>query len=145
MVAAVRQIAFGGLEDPAEEEAEIEAGYLWRESLWSAMRSFVATFTAHGLRGYDACAAALDRRWGPKGRGVSASALRSALHDAERNNLRAEWLDWFAARSPEIADLMARRVKPIKTAEERLTDLEAEIREELPKRADALIRRARTR
>lgn len=145
MVAARKQIAIGGLEDPADELAEVEAGWLWREQLWSAMRQFVESYMAGGLRGYDAAAAALDRRWGAKGRPVSASALRSALHDVERNNFRAEWLDWFAARSPEVADLMARRVKPVKTAEERLADLEAEVRETYPKHADSVIRKARAR
>jgi hypothetical protein len=143
--AAPKQIVIGGLEDPAEDEAEIEAGYLWREQLWSVLRQFVAGYMAGGLRGYDAAAAALDKRWGAKGRPVSASALRAALHDHERNNLRAEWLDWFAARSPEIAELMARRVKPVKTAEERLADLEAEVRETYPKHADSVIRKARAR
>lgn len=145
MKATARQIAIGGLEDAAEEQREIEAGYLWREQLWSAMRQFVDSYLANGQRGYDAAAAALDKRWGEKGRPVSASALRAALHDHERNNFRAEWLDWFAARSPEIADLMARRVKPVKTAEERLADLEAEIRETYPKHANGVIQKARTR
>lgn len=144
----MKQVELGGLENAAEEQAEIEAGYLWRETLYSAMRSFVAGYVAHGQKGYDACAAALDKRWGERGRPVSASALRSALNDVERNNFRLEWANWFAARSPEIADLLARRVKPAKpakTAEERLADLEAEIRSELPKRADAVIRNARAR
>lgn len=146
MVAASNQIALGGMLSDAEEQAEIEAGYIWREQLWSAMRQFVAGYLSGGLKGYDACAAELDRRWGPKGRPVSASALRSALHDVERNNFRAEWLDWFAARSEDVANLLARRVKPIKTAEERLADLEAEVREELShKRAEAVLRKARAR
>lgn len=145
MKPAARQIAIGGLEDPAEEQSEIEAGHIWREQLWSAMRTFVASYIANGLRGYDAAAAALDRRWGDRGRPVSASLLRAALADAERNYFRAEWLDWFAARSPDVADLMARRVKPVKTAEERLADLEAEIRETYPKHADGVIRKARAR
>lgn len=146
MVAAPKQLGIGGLEDPAEELAEIEAGYVWREALWSAMRAFVAGYvTANGQKGYEACAAALDRRWGERGRPVSASLLRAALNDTERNYFRAEWLDWFAARSPEIADLMARRVKPIKTDAELLRDLEAEVRAEMPRRADALIRKARAR
>jgi len=145
MVAIPKQIAIGGLEDPSEDEAEIEAGYIWREQLWSAMRSFVASYMSGGLKGYDAVAAALDKRWGAKGRPVSASALRSALHDVERNNFRLEWADWFAARSTEIADLMARRVKPIKTPEQELEDLRNEIRETYPKHADGVIRKARTR
>jgi hypothetical protein len=148
MVAILKQVELGGLEDEREEQAEIEAGYLWREQLWSAMRQFVAGYidARTGAKGYDGVAAALDRRWGPKGRPVSASALRSALHDVERNNFRAEWLDWFAARDADIADLLARRVKPAKTAEERLADLEAELREELShKRAEAVLRKARAR
>jgi hypothetical protein len=140
-----KQISIGGLEDPAEEQAEIEAGFIWREQLWSAMRSFIASYIAGGLKGYDAAAAALDKRWGEKGRPVSASLLRAALNDTERNYFRAEWLDWFAARSPDVAELMARRVKPVKTVEERLADLEAEIRETYPKHADQVIRKARTR
>lgn len=140
MVAALKQIAMVGLEDPAEELAEIEAGYLWREQMWSAMRSYC------NEHGYDKCAAALDRRWGGKGRPVSAAILRAALNDAERNNFRAEWLDYFAARSRDVAELMGRRVKPVKTAEERLADLEAELREELShKRAEQVIRKARAR
>jgi hypothetical protein len=140
-----KQIELGGLEDPAEEQAEIEAGYLWREQIYSAIRTFIAGYIANGQKGYEAAAAALDRRWGEKGRPVSASMLRAALGDTERNYFRAEWLDWFAARSPEVADLMARRVKPVKSPEEQLRDLENEIREELPKRADSIIRKARSR
>lgn len=146
MVAAPKQIALGGLQTQDEEQAEIEAGYIWREQLWSTMRQFVSSYLAGGLKGYDAVAAELDRRWGPKGRPVSASALRSALHDAERNNFRAEWLDWFAWRSEDVAALMARRVKPEKTDKERLADLEAELREVLShKQAEAVLRKARTR
>lgn len=147
MRTASKQVELGGLESPEEEQAEIEAGYIWREQLWSAMRTFVASYMSAGLKGYDAVASELDKRWGTDrhGRGVSASQLRAALNDAERNYFRLEWADWFAARSPEIADLLARRVKPTKTPEQMLRDLEAELREELPKRADAVIRRARTR
>ena len=146
MVAALKQVEMLGLEDPAEEEAEIEAGYVWREALWSAMRTFALGYVDGKLRGYDACAAALNRRWVDKGRGVSAAVLRAALHDVERNNFRLEWADWFACRSKEVAELMGRRVKPIKTPDERLADLEAELREELShKRAEAVMRRARAR
>lgn len=139
------QVEIGGLEDPAEEAAEIEAGYIWRQTLWSAMRMFVAGYRAGTLQGQDAVAAALDRRWGPLGRPVSSSVLGAALKDSERNNFRAEWLDWFACRSAEIADILARRVKPAKTAEQYSRDLEDEIRETLPKHADGIIRRARAR
>jgi hypothetical protein len=147
MVAIMKQVELGGLDEEREEQAEIEAGYLWREQLWSAMRTFVAGYidARTGAKGYDGVAAALDRRWGPKGRPVSASALRSALHDVERNNFRAEWLDWFAARDGDIANLMARRVKPEKTDREMFEDLIATLREEFPKQADKLERKARAR
>lgn len=146
MVTVSKQVTIGGLEDPAEEAAEIEAGYVWREALWSALRTFVAGYMANGQRGYDACAAALDKRWGAKGRPVSASTLRAALMDAERNNFRAEWLDWFAARDRDVADLLARRVRPVKTDAERLADLEAELREALShKLAEQVIRKAKAR
>lgn len=146
MVTAAKQLAIGGLDEEREIGAEIEAGYLWREQLWSAMRQFAANYvSASGLKGYDAVAAELDRRWGPKGRPVSASVLRAALMDVERNNFRLEWADWFAARDPEIAALLGRRVKPEKTPEQELADLKAEIAAELPRRADAIIRKARTR
>jgi len=134
------QTAIDGLDDPAEEQAEIEAGHIWREQLWSAMRSYCHE------HGYERCAAALDRRWGSKGRPVSASLLRSALNDVERNNFRLEWADWFAARSKDVAELMARRVRPVKTPEELLVDIEFELREELShKRAEAVLRKARAR
>lgn len=140
MAALPKQTAMVGLEDPADEIAEIEAGYLWREQLWIAMRAVARELT------YEVCAAALDRRWGTKGRPVSASLLRAALNDTERNNFRLEWADWFARRSKDVADLLACRTKPTKTPEEVLADLEAELREELShKRADQLIRRARAR
>jgi hypothetical protein len=124
-----------------DDAAEIEAGYVWREQLYAACRACVRE-----LGGYEPAANALDKRWGPKGRAVSATLLRSALNDVERNNARMEWLDFFAARSRDVAELMGRRVKPVKTAEERLADLEAELREELShKRAEAVLRKARAR
>lgn len=148
MVAA-KQIAMIGLEDPAEEEAEIEAGFVWREQLWSAMRRFCETYKAEersGIKRYDAVAAELDRRWGRKGRPVSASVLKAALYDAERNNFRLEWVDWFARRDEDIARLIAQQVKPEKTPEQELEDLKAELREELShKRAEQVLRRARAR
>ena len=135
-----KQTTIAGLEDP-DELAEIEAGYLWREQLYGSMRACVRE-----LGGYEPVATALDRRWGPKGRSVSATQLRAALNDSERNNVRAEWLDYFAARSKDVADLLARRVKPAKTPEERLADLEAELREVLSHRqAETVIRKARAR
>ena len=147
MIAAQRQISIGGLETEAEERAEIEAGYMWREALYGALRSFAATYSAEGLKGYDACAAALDKRWGERGRPVSASVLRAALHDVERNNFRAEWLDWFACRSADVADLLARRVKPEKTDRQLYEDLVAELRENemSHKRVEQVVRKARTR
>lgn len=148
MKPAPKQMTLGALQTDAEELAEIEAGYVWRVALWSAMRTFAASFIgADGQKGYAGCAAALDKRWGGDtfGRPVSESTLGAALRDSERNYFRLEWVDWFAARSPEIADLLARRVKPTKTAEQYIRDLEDEVRGEMPKRADAILRNARSR
>lgn len=136
----------GGLDEEREIEDEIDAGYIWREQLWAAMRQLAANYiSTSGLKGYDAVAAELDRRWGKKGRPVSASVLRAALNDTERNNFRLEWADWFAARDPDIADLLARRVKPEKTDRRMLDDYRATVREEFPRQADRLERKARAR
>lgn len=139
MVAVAKQMQMRGLED-ADEAAEIEAGYIWREQLWSAMRAVTRDL------GYETCASALDRRWGEKGRPVSASLLRAALNDAERNYFRLEWADWFARQSKDVADLLAARVKPKKTADEMYEDLITELRETLShKAAEQVLRRARAR
>ena len=142
------QLSLGDLQTAQEEEAEIEAGYLWRAALWSAMRKFATNYIGpSGLKGTDAVAVELDKRWGGDGIGrpVSGAILGACLRDSERNHFRLEWVDFFAARSPEIADLLARRVKPAKTDAEYIRDLETEVRSEMPKRADAILRNARTR
>lgn len=140
MVAANKQMALVGI-DADEEAAEIEAENLEREELFAACRQ-----CCRDLGGYEVTAAALDRRWGPKGRPVSASLLRAALNDAERNYFRGEWLVFFRRKSEDVARLMAAGTKPRKTAEELLSDLEAELREELShKRVEQIIRKARAR
>jgi hypothetical protein len=149
MVAAAKQVEMGGLEDPAPRTQEIEAGYLWRERLWSAMRQFVFGFVdvRTGLKGYDACAYGPQPALGAEGAPrVTPAALNAALQDSERNNFRAEWLDWFAGQDKDIADILARRVKPAKTDAELLADIEAELRDELShKSAERLLRKARAR
>lgn len=147
MKAAAKQTAMFLVTD-AEEDAEIAAGEVWRVQLWAAMRAFaIAYIGPNGEKGIAGCAAALDRRWGVEkhGRPVSESTLAAALRDSERNYFRLEWVDWFAARSSEIADLLAKRVKPEKTWEQYARDLEAEVAAEMPKRADAIKRNARAR
>ncbi len=123
----------------AEREAEADRQSALRDEMMLACRAVARELT------YDVCARELDAVWGPKGRAVSASALRSALHDVERNNFRFEWILWFATQSEDVADLLAEisgRGKPKKKPEDELRDLKALIREELPKRATALIRKA---
>ncbi|HVJ27913.1 MAG TPA: hypothetical protein VM493_10245, partial [Vicinamibacterales bacterium] len=69
---SLAQPTLGDFQTDAEELAEIEAGKIWRAQLWSAMRTFAASYIGpNGLKGYAACAAALDRRWGEDGRPVS--------------------------------------------------------------------------
>jgi hypothetical protein len=140
VTAVAKQISIAAF-DQDEEAAEIEAENLWREELFAACRQCV-----RDLGGYEVAAAALDRRWGPKGRPVSASLLRAALNDAERNYFRGEWLAFFRRRSEDVAKIMAAGVKVTKTPEELLRDLETELREELShKRVEQLIRKARAR
>jgi len=148
MVAVAKQIVMGGLEDPQEVEERLKAHRVWRAQLWGALRVFVAGYsvgTGLGQKGYNACAAELDRIWGPEGRPVSASQLRAALEDSERNNFRLEWIDWFAAMDSDIAAIMAHRARGPKSDKEELEDLRAEVRETYPKHSEQVIRRARAR
>lgn len=145
MVAAAKQAVIGGLDTEDDETREIEAAGVWREQLWSAMRSFVETYVdTNGLKKHDGCAFRMNKIWERKGRPVTAGALRNALEDANRNNFRLEWVDWFAARSPEVAELVARRVKPAKTKDDYIAALESVIRERLShKEAEKWLRDAR--
>jgi hypothetical protein len=148
MRAAPRQVEIGGLADETEESQAIEAEKRMRFELFSAIRSFVIGYIdmRTGLKGYDACAYHLNRRWESEGRPVTSGALRAALHDSERNNLRAEHLFWFASECPEVAEIMARRVKPAKTDAQQVLDFETEARATFShKEAEAFIRRARAR
>jgi hypothetical protein len=128
-------------ETEQEREAYDDHVRSWRDDVVMACRAVAREL------GYDTCAAGLDRQWGPLGRPVSASALRSALHDAERNNFRFEWVRWFADRSEDVRELLAEAAgtgKPKKTAEEELRDLKAAMRAELGKVGERLIRKAET-
>jgi hypothetical protein len=129
------------LESEQDREAESDRQRGLRDDLVMACRAVAREL------GYDACAAILDRVWGPLGRPVSASALRSALNDTERNHFRFEWVIWFSTASEDVATLLneiAGKTKPKKTAEQELADLKTEMRRELGKVADKLIRKAET-
>ncbi len=148
MKAAARQTVIGGLESEQEEQAEIEAEYLMREELFSALRMFTASYICGSLKGYDAVAYQLNKRWEPHGRPVTAGPLRASLSptNTERNNFRAEWLFWFMENSVDVAEIMARKVKPEKTDRQLLDDLIDELAEDMShKRIAAAVRRARTR
>lgn len=148
MVAVKRQVEMGGLADETEESQAIEAEKRMRFELFSAIRTFVIGFidVRTGLKGYDACAYHLNKRWESEGRPVTPAALRAALHDSERNNLRAEHLFWFASQCAEVAEVMARKVKPAKSDAQQVLDFEAEARATFShKEAEAFIRRARAR
>lgn len=144
MVAVSKQIEIGGLVSEEDEEAEIAAEKVWRAELWGALKVFVAGYidARTGLKGYEGCAFHLNKRWADEGRPVTAMGLRQALADAERNNFRLEWAYWFASQSAEVAELLARHVKPKKTPAERLADTDDEIRATLShKQAEAFFRR----
>lgn len=148
MGAAAKQVEIGGLDSEAEEALAIEAGYVWREQLWSAMRSFVESYVdaENGLKKYDGCAYRLNKRWEEKGRPVTAGGLKQALADAERNNFRLEWAYWFASQCPDIARLLGCKMKAAKTLEELFEDFITELGEDLPhKRIQGALRRARAR
>lgn len=148
MVAAAKQAAFGGLETEKEIEERLKSHRVWREELWGALRVFITGYSVGaglGQKGYEAVATELDRIWGPLGRPVSASQLRAALQDSERNNFRLEWIDWFTLVDPDIAAINAHRVRGPKTDKEELEDLRAEIRETYPKHGEQVIRKARAR
>lgn len=147
MKAIPTQIVMGGLESEQEELAEIEAEYRVREELFSAIRMFIAGYICGSQKGYDAVAAQLNKRWEPHGRPVTGGPLRASLSmNSERNNFRAEWLFWFMENCAEVAEIMARKVKPEKTDRQVLDDLLEELQEDLShKRIAAAVRRARTR
>ncbi len=125
------------------EEREIEADrqVSLRDDVMAACRAVARELT------YDVCARELDFVWAPKGRPVAASALRSALHDVERNNFRFEWVLWFATQSEAVADLLneiAGKGKPKKKPEDELRDLKELMRKKLGTVAQELIRKAET-
>lgn len=146
MVAALRapkQVEIGGLDTERDRKLETEACYVWREQLWSAMRSFVESYIdadCH-LKKHDGVAYRLNQIWESKGRPVTAGALKNALEDANRNNFRLEWAYWFATQDEEIARLLGCKVKPKKTAEDRCNDWERVIRARYShKEAEKMIR-----
>jgi hypothetical protein len=148
MVALAKQASFGGLDTENARAQAVEAARVWREQLWSAMRSFVGTYidVENGLTKHDGCAFRLNQEWEDKGRPVTGGALKQALADAERNNFRAEWLFWFASECEEVAELMARKAKPPKTDAQYAKDLEDGIRANLShKLAEKVIREARAK
>lgn len=144
MPAAPKQVEIGGLDSDDDETLSIKAGYRWRTELWLAIRMFAESYVdaEAKLNKYDGCAYRLNKRWEDEGRPVTGGALKNAVKDENRNNFRLEWVFWFAEQSAEIAELLARKVKPKKTPEQRLADNDDEIRATLsPKQAEAFFRR----
>lgn len=136
------QVAMIGLEDPNDVARESDEHHLIFETAIVAMRELARELT------YQVCAAKLDAIWGSKGRPVSASVLRAALEGTERNYFRFEWCIWFARHSEDVALYMREiggAALPVKTPEQELNDLKATIREEYPKQAVKLIRKAESR
>lgn len=140
------QLAISGLEDPeeAKREAEREADeqVLLFEHMLAACRAVARELT------YDACATALDRIWGDRGRPVSSAVLRAALNDSRGNYFRLEWAIWFARQSEEVASVLAEIIglgASSKPPDEELEDLKEVLLEEYPRQAQRLIRRARAK
>lgn len=144
MAALAKQVSIGGLDSKSEEDESIKASKGWRKELWLALWYFAEGYVCAetGLKKYDGCAYHLNKRWEDEGRPVTGGALKNAIKDENRNNFRLEWAFWFAEQSAEIAELLARKVKPKKTAEQRLADTDDEIRATLShKQAEAFFRR----
>lgn len=148
MAVAKQQLAIVGLktQEEADAEAALEAADrerrgIMRHRLMAAIRDFAR------LRQQNVCATELDKDdsvFGG-GKGVSASAFRACLEGTERNYFRLDWLFWFVDESDEVADLIVeigKRGLSQKTPEEELQDLRDLVRQEMPKQADKLIRKA---
>lgn len=128
------------LECESDREAEADRQRATRDELVMACRAVAREL------GYDACAAALDLVWGPLGRSVSASSLRAALNDAERNYFRFEWVLWFATQSESVRDVLRAIAdgRSKKSEADELRDLQELVRRKLPEDAEGLIRKAKT-
>lgn len=129
------------LETDVDRQRELNRQHQLFEELLGAIRA--ATIARGGAK---LVAAALDDLWGSPahGRGVSESKYRACLaDDGERNYFRVEWIIELAL-NPEVADVLRRIVdgKSEKDPREELEDLRALVREELPKRAGDIIRKA---
>lgn len=135
------QLAIAGLENQAEIDQEADDQALLFEHVVAACKAVTRELTL------EVCATALDRIWGDRGRPVSAAVLRAALNDSRGNYFRVEWLIWFARQSEEVAQLaheIAGAGLPQKKPEDELRDLKAVLREEYPRQAQRLIRKAET-
>ena len=141
MVARAEQLGLSIAEPVAQDDADDQA--LMFEHIVAACRAVARDLTI------EVCAKSLDAIWGDRGRPVSASVLRAGLNpsNADYKHFRLEWVIWFSHHSEHVRELLAElagRGKPKKTADEELRDLKALLKEELPKRADAIIRKAAT-
>ncbi len=136
-----QQLAISLPPTEAEIDAEADRQTSLRDDVVMACRGVARELT------YETCANALDAIWARHGRGVSASALRSALTDTERNHFRFEWVIWFAAQSEHVADLLneiAGKGRPKKKPEDELRDLKELMRRRLGDVAKEIIRKAET-
>lgn len=147
------QTAIDGLDDPAEvrrqaEEAERDAErdaddqHLLFTQLIAACKRVARELT------YGFCADELQRIWGQHGRHVTSAGLRACCEGVERNYFRIEWAMWFARQSEEVAQIvreMGGAPAPKKTPQQELDDLKNTLREEYPRQAQKLIRKAETR
>lgn len=133
------------LETENERVDEVDFEHEMFDEFFKAVRRAV-----RALGGYEECAVALERIWGSKGRHVTEALLRSTLSEdveAKRNYFRFEWSLWFALHSEDVREVFAvvsGRGKPTKKPEDELRDLKQELRDQFPKQAEKLIRKAAT-
>jgi hypothetical protein len=131
------------VEDPEQarrdREQEIDDRRELLERLFKACR---AVCREHS---YEAVGQALEAEWGDLGRHVSSGVVKQTLTPNSSNYFRVEWIMWFAAQSPEVAEILleiAGRGVPKKKPEDELRDLQEIIRANYPRQAESHIRRA---
>lgn len=129
--------------DEREKELDAMGGEhaIRLEELFAACNKVVRAMTAEGA------ADELARMWEKRGRPVTAGVLKNALADSRGNYFRLEWILYFAAMSSEVRELLIAigRDDSPKEPREELADLQDDLREQFPKQADAMIRRAKRR
>lgn len=156
MSSAKPQLALVGTKTQAEVEAERKMAEASRErraelrlKLLNAIRRHAREVTNNVCADEvdeDAAVFRGDRERGGDGtgnKGVSSALFRSCLESSERNYFRLDWLFWFIDESEDVRAALQDAIGlPEKDPREELQDLREQVRIEMPKQADRIIRTA---